>query len=177
MRLTRGGNYLLDPGSFSCLCPLSCSSSQPFLRPHRLRRSPPSLIREEAGSSCFCFDDIFSLRIRRESSSSPSRPPPLYQFVRSAEGKSRNLLLEISWIIINAYAVAGGIDRPVVLRLFFVSFVSSFRFSRPSSSSLAAIGGSRYVCSEGRQRRRQRRHEIIQSNERRFASNQLASQG
>lgn len=67
---------------------------------------PPSLL-------CFSFSRFFSI--------SPflSLPfPPVFSIRRfdpvyGAEGNSRNLLLGISWIIINAYAVAGGIDRPV----------------------------------------------------------------
>lgn len=75
---------------------------------------------------------IFSSYQEREPSSSASRPhspPPLsisrFDPVRSAEDNPRNLLFGISWIIINAYAVAGGIDRPVILLLFLVSLSPS----------------------------------------------------
>lgn len=59
--------------------------------------------------------------------------------VRCAEGNPRNLL-EISWIIINAYVVAGDINGSVV-----PLFVLLCPLLVCSSFSFAAIGGFRYV--------------------------------
>lgn len=108
--------------------PSSSSLSSPRLFPPSASLS--AFAHTASSSSCFCFDDIFSLRKR---ALPPVSPPPLpsphrrrrfsisrFNPVRSAEGNSQNLLLGISWIIINAYAVAGGIDRRVVLLLFLV---------------------------------------------------------
>lgn len=127
-------SYLLDPSHFS---------SYPVVSPVLLRPAsrffprPPSRLRRllrlrsyEDGSPCFCFDNIFS-RIGRgrilllASTMLRSPPPPILgssvsaASIPSASGNPRNLLLGISWIIINAYAVAGGIERPAVLLLLF----------------------------------------------------------
>lgn len=97
---------------------LSSSLSSPQFFPRRLC-SLPLLIRREAHLA-FVSTIYFSLFGRE-----PSLPPLLrfsisrFNPVRSA-GNSQNLLLGISWIIINAYAVAGGINRRVVLLLFLV---------------------------------------------------------
>lgn len=73
-------------------------------------------------------------------SSSPRFSISHFNPVRSAESNSQNLLLGISWIIINAYAVAGGINHRVILLLFPV-----LSFSSSSSFPFAAIGWLRYV--------------------------------
>lgn len=185
-------SYLHDPGFLSSSPPtvFFLSLASPFSAPRDSFFSSPCagfVLRlrsyERGGSPCFCFNDIFSPRIGRESSS----PRSLYLFrflscslsflfsirrfdpVRSVEGNPQNLL-EILWIIINAYAVVESIDRPVWSLPFISRPPPSFR-PFLSSSSFAAIGGFRYVRSEERRRRRRcrrRRHEIIQSNEARF---------
>lgn len=166
-------------------------ASIPFLRtswlflfvPLRRFRSPPSLIRAGRLTLLLFQRYIFSSHRKRILLSSFS----LYLFrflscslsflfsirrfdpVRGVEGNPQNLL-EILWIIINAYAVVESIDRPVWSLPFISRPPPSFR-PFLSSSSFAAIGGFRYVRSEERRRRRRyrrRRHEIIQSNEARF---------
>jgi len=116
----REGGYLLDLGLLSPLC-LSSSLFSPQLFSRRLR-SLPLLIRREAH---LAFVSTIYFLFGREPSSRPFlslSPSSIGRFnpVRSAEGNLQNLLLGISWIIINAYAVAGGIDRRVVLLLFLV---------------------------------------------------------
>lgn len=92
------------------------------LSPRRLR-SLPLLIRREA---YFAFVSTIYFLFGRGTLLPPllaSPPSPRigrFNPVRSAEGNSQNLLLRISWIIINAYAVAGGIDCRVVHLLFLV---------------------------------------------------------
>lgn len=133
LRLPQRGSYLLDPTIF---LPPSISPILSLLFATLFPSSPASLsvfTHTKEGSSCFCFDDIFSLRIGREKpsplASRPHSSPPLsinrFDPVCSAQDNPRNLLFGISWIIINAYAVAGGIERPVILLLFLISPPSS----------------------------------------------------
>lgn len=124
---SRPGHLLSPPISppFS----LSLSSSQPFPHPRRLR-SPSLLIRRMA--HLVFVSTIYFLFVSGERTLLFGFSPPLapsslslsisrFDPIRSAEDNPRNLLFGISWIIINAYAVAGGIDRPVNLLLFLVS--------------------------------------------------------
>lgn len=118
----REGGYLLDPGLF-----------RPSSPPHPFYPLLNSFLVGFALCLCSYGEKLILLLFRRyifSSEENPSFVPscllsPLFSIsrfnpVRSAEGNSQNLLLGISWIIINAYAVARGIDRRVVLLLFLV---------------------------------------------------------
>lgn len=129
LRLPQRGSYLPDPAIF--FPPQSLPSSlSPLRNPFFvLAGFALRLYSYEGRLIVFLFRRyIFSSYREREPSSSASRPhsrPPLsinrFDPVRNAEDNPRNLLFRISWIIINAYAVAGGIERPVILLLFLIS--------------------------------------------------------
>lgn len=121
-----------------------------FLCPSPASLSSGCVHISRGGLPCFCFDNIFSHCIGNESSSSFSSLssqlllplPAAFDLVHSAVDSSRDLsLLGNSWIIINAYAVAGGIGRPVFLSFFFFLFYSlpSFFFLFFCSPSLPSL--------------------------------------
>lgn len=113
---------------FSLLCRLSSPLSLYLLLRSRRFCSLPLLIRE-GDSPCFCFDNIFSLRIGRESSSSASRlllPPSISFFdpVRSA----RKIPAESSprdFVDYNKCVCSSRRYRPVALLLFFLLLLFS----------------------------------------------------
>lgn len=135
LRLPQQGSYLrvdlslLSSSPRLVRHPISFFAPQLFLRPRR-PRSSSSLIREEEEAETY-FAFVSTIYFPFASSANPplqnlsrslllfSLPQSLslYQPLRShprrrgkpAESPPR----EISWIIINAYAVAGGIERPV----------------------------------------------------------------